>query len=46
LIVPEAVRTDANGIKSVNYQMLTPFLIETIKELRRDVAELKKMIQK
>jgi hypothetical protein len=46
LIVPEAVKTDANGIKSVNYQMVTPFLVETIKELRRDVAELKKLIQK
>jgi hypothetical protein len=46
LIVPEAVRTDENGIKSINYQMLTPFLIETIKELRRDVAELKARINK
>jgi fibronectin-binding autotransporter adhesin len=45
-IIPEAVKTDATGIKSVNYQMVTPFLIETIKELRRDVAELKKLIQK
>jgi len=45
-IIPEAVKTDANGIKSVNYQMVTPFLVETIKELRRDVAELKKLIQK
>jgi hypothetical protein len=45
-IIPEAVKTDANGIKSVNYQMMTPFLVETIKELRRDVAELKKLIQK
>jgi hypothetical protein len=44
--VPEAVRTDENGIKSINYQMLTPFLIETIKELRRDVAELKARINK
>jgi hypothetical protein len=46
LVVPEAVRTDENGIKSINYQMLTPFLIETIKELRRDVAELKARINK
>jgi hypothetical protein len=45
-IIPEAVKTDANGIKSVNYQMVTPFLVEIVKELRRDVAELKARINK
>jgi hypothetical protein len=44
-VIPEAVRTDDNGIKSVNYQMLIPFLVETVKELRQEVSELKKQIK-
>ena len=45
-ILPEAVSTNADGIKSVNYIMVIPFLIETVKELRRDIAEIKAQIQK
>jgi len=45
-IIPEAVKTDGNGIKSVNYQMAIPFLVETVKELRRDVAEIKAQLKK
>jgi len=40
-VVPEAVKTDAAGVKSVNYSMLVPFLIETVKQLSKEVAELK-----
>jgi hypothetical protein len=45
-IIPEAVKTDANGIKSVNYQMVIPFLIETVKQLRQDIAEIKSQLKK
>jgi len=40
-VVPEAVKTDAAGVKSVNYSMLVPFLIESVKQLSKEVAELK-----
>ena len=45
-IIPEAVKTDENGIKSVNYQMVIPFLVETVKELRQDIAEIKNQLKK
>jgi hypothetical protein len=45
-ILPEAVSTNEAGIKSVNYVMVLPFLLETVKELRRDIAEIKAQIQK
>ena len=45
-ILPEAVSTNDAGIKSVNYIMVLPFLLETVKELRRDIAEIKAQIQK
>jgi hypothetical protein len=45
-ILPEAVSTNDDGIKSVNYLMVIPFLIEAVKELRQDVSELKAQIQK
>lgn len=31
-VIPELVRSDAEGIKSVNYSGVTPYLIEAIKE--------------
>ena len=45
-VLPEAVRTDENGIKSVNYTMVIPFLVETVKELRQDIAEIKAQLKK
>jgi hypothetical protein len=45
-VIPEAVKTDANGIKSVNYQMVIPFLVETVKQLRQDIAEIKAQLKK
>ena len=45
-ILPEAVSTNADGIKSVNYIMVIPFLIETVKELRQDIEAIKAQIQK
>jgi len=45
-VIPEAVKTDANGIKSVNYSMVIPFLVETVKQLRQDIAEIKTQLKK
>ena len=45
-IIPEAVKTDENGIKSINYSMVIPFLVETVKELRQDIAEIKAQLKK
>jgi hypothetical protein len=45
-VLPEAVHTDENGIKSVNYTMVIPFLVETVKELRQDIAEIKAQLKK
>ena len=45
-VLPEAVKTDANGIKSVNYNMVIPFLVEAVKELRKDIAEIKSQLKK
>jgi hypothetical protein len=44
-VLPEAVRTDDNGLKSVNYMMIIPFLVETIKKLGSEVADLKNRIK-
>jgi hypothetical protein len=45
-VLPEAVHTDENGLKSVNYTMVIPFLVETVKELRQDIAEIKAQLKK
>jgi hypothetical protein len=45
-VLPEAVHTDENGIKSVNYSMVIPFLVETVKELRQDIAEIRSQLKK
>ena len=41
-VLPEAVHTDANGTKMVAYGNVTGLLIEAVKELSAQVAELKK----
>lgn len=41
---PEAVATDANGIKSVDYAKLVPVLIEAIKEQQSQIDTLKKEV--
>ncbi len=43
-IVPEAVVTDENGYKSVNYDMIIPILVEAIKEQQKQLDEQKEMI--
>jgi predicted HNH restriction endonuclease len=41
-VLPEAVHTDAEGLHSVAYGNITGLLIEAVKELSAQVAELKK----
>ena len=41
-VIPEVVATRDNGFKAVRYEKLIPLLIEAIKELQAEVAELKK----
>jgi hypothetical protein len=41
IIVPEIVNTKNDGKKSVVYDSIIPFLIEAIKELRKEILELK-----
>ena len=41
-ILPEIVATRDNGYKAVKYEKIVPLLIEAIKELYREIEELKK----
>ena len=43
-VMPEAVLENENGIKSVAYGNLVGLLVEAIKELRAEVAELRGII--
>jgi hypothetical protein len=43
-VMPELVTTDDNGIKSVNYSGIIPYLVESIKELKKENEELKKVV--
>jgi hypothetical protein len=45
-ILPELVRTRQDGFKGVNYLNLIAFLIEAVKELKKDIMEIKKDINK
>jgi hypothetical protein len=44
-ILPEVVHTDDEGMKSVAYGNITGLLIEAVKELSKEVKELKKQIK-
>ena len=42
MVLPEIVTTRDNGYKAVKYEKLVPLLIESIKELKAEIEELKK----
>ena len=45
-IIPEAVTTDSDGNKLVNYNTIIPVLVGAIQELEAKVIELEQKIQK
>ena len=45
-VLPGVVREDMDGNKAVNYDEITPVLIEAIKEQQKQIEELKAEIEK
>jgi hypothetical protein len=45
-ILPEVVRTRDDGYKGVNYLNLIAFLIEAVKDLRKEISEIKNNINR
>jgi hypothetical protein len=46
LIIPEVVRTDDEGLKSIEYQYLVGLLIEAIKDQPKQISDLKDILIK
>lgn len=44
-VLPEAVTADENGLLYVDYDALTVFLIEAVKEQRKEIIELRKTLE-
>ena len=44
--IPELVRTDTNGYKSISYDKLTVVTIEAIKEQQEEIEQLKEKLRK
>ena len=44
-ILPEAVMTDSEGLKYVNYEILTTFLVEGFKEQQKEIELLRKTLE-
>ncbi|RAK68319.1 tail fiber domain-containing protein [Hymenobacter edaphi] len=44
-VFPELVSTDAQGYKAVNYALLTPVLLEALKEQQRQLEQLSRQVQ-
>ena len=45
LIIPEVVRTDDDGMKSIEYQNLIGLLVEAVKQLNNKVSNLENIIK-
>ncbi len=45
-VLPQAVQTDNEGYKSVDYAKMVPLLVEGIKEQQKKIDELKALVQK
>jgi len=45
-IIPHVVNTNTNGIKSVNYSAIIPFLVETIKQQQQQIDNLTTIVNK
>lgn len=43
-VLPEVVTERQNGYKAVNYEKVVPLLVESIKELKQEVEELKRRL--
>jgi filamentous hemagglutinin len=43
-VLPNAVKTGADGLKAINYMMIIPFLVETIKQMGTEIQDLKKTV--
>ncbi len=44
-VLPHLVSTDDNGTKSVNYNGLVPYLLESIKELKNELEQIKQQMR-
>lgn len=45
-VLPELVSTDENGLRYVDYEALTVFLIEAVKEQRKEIQFIREVLEK
>jgi hypothetical protein len=45
-VIPELVRTDKDGYKSIDYVKLTPILVVAIQEQQKQIEELKALVNR